>query len=202
MYYDKDFIAAKLRRWEKYLRNFTLPNWDELPAFDLYMDQVIASLKKYLDFLPHDELEERVVTSSAINNYVRIKIMPAPYKKRYSRVHLAYLIIICTLKQSFSISYIQKMMPMDVTEEELKTIYNNYVKRHNETSLYFINQVRRVSVHIMDPEDKTENSVSDLVSWAAVLSGFSNLLAEKILDLRHVTMADVPPETIALPPEK
>jgi hypothetical protein len=32
------------------------------------MDQVIALLKKYLDFLPHDELEERVVTSSAFNN--------------------------------------------------------------------------------------------------------------------------------------
>ena len=78
MFYNKSLIAAKLRRWEKYLNNYTLPKWDELPTIDLYMDQVIALLNQYLDFLPKDDVkDEKIVTPVAINNYVRMKIMPA-----------------------------------------------------------------------------------------------------------------------------
>ena len=46
-----------------------------------------------------------------------MKVMPPPVKKRYSRVHLAYLVMICTLKQSLSISCIQRMLPEEHGEE-------------------------------------------------------------------------------------
>ena len=204
MFYDKDFIAAKLRRWDKYMRDYTLPGWDELPVIELYMDQVIALLKRYLDFLPHDEFDEKVVTPSAINNYVRIKIMPAPYKKRYSRVHLAYLIMICTLKQSLPIACVQKMIPVDLSEDELKVIYSEYVRRHNESVLSFIGQVKEQAQHVLDSTDTTENAVSNLVSWAAIMASFSKLLAEKIIKLQNV---NIPAEelheveNVSVPPE-
>lgn len=31
MAFDKELVAAKLRRWEKYLREYRLPEWDRLP---------------------------------------------------------------------------------------------------------------------------------------------------------------------------
>ena len=110
MFYNKSLIAAKLRRWEKYLNNYTLPKWDELPTIDLYMDQVIALLNQYLDFLPKDDVkDEKIVTPVAINNYVRMKIMPAPVKKKYSKDHMLMLIFIYYFKSLLSFNDIEEL---------------------------------------------------------------------------------------------
>lgn len=61
---------------------FRLPEWDEIPDFGLYMKQTVDLLRKYLDYLPPELKNEEVVTSSAINNYVRRRIMPGPIKKK------------------------------------------------------------------------------------------------------------------------
>ena len=37
MGYDKALIAGKLRRWEKFLEKYRLPDWEEIPDFGLYM---------------------------------------------------------------------------------------------------------------------------------------------------------------------
>lgn len=47
MSYDKALIAGKLRRWEKHLMRFRLPEWDEIPDFGLYMEQTVDLLRKY-----------------------------------------------------------------------------------------------------------------------------------------------------------
>ena len=189
MTYNKDLVAQKLRKWEKYMQGYVLPRWEELPTIELYMEQVIALLLQYLDFLPRDERQNEVVTVSAINNYVRMKIMPAPHKKKYSRVHLAYLIMICTLKQSLNISYISRMIPMGLSEDEVRVIYNNYVDRHKKANTYFVDQVRIAAGDILDheiPEDgsRSDNPVEDLLFSSAIISGFLTLMTEKIIKLR------------------
>ena len=74
MSYDKALIAGKLRRWEKHLMRFRLPEWDEIPDFGLYMEQTVDLLRKYLDYLPPELKEEQIITAAAINNYVRTKV--------------------------------------------------------------------------------------------------------------------------------
>ena len=51
MTFDKTLIAGKLRRWEKYLDEYKLPDWEDIPDIGLYMEQVIALLNYYLDYL-------------------------------------------------------------------------------------------------------------------------------------------------------
>ena len=104
MPYDKMLVAAKLRRWESYLNNYQLPSWEVIPDLGLYMEQLVCLLRQYLDYLPPELKGEESITAAAINNYVRTKIMPEPVKKRYYRIHIAYLIIICTMKQGLSIN--------------------------------------------------------------------------------------------------
>lgn len=188
MHYNTQLIAGKLQRWEGYLTRFELPTWDELPPLDLYMDQVVALLGKYLDFLPADEKQGSVVTPTAINNYVRMRIMPPPKKKKYARVHIAYLIMICSLKQSMSISYVQKMIPMGLDEEEVKSIYNAYVAQHKHVCTYFIEEVRQAAIrlNVLDPANENENAVRNFVTSCAVISGLNKLLAEKIVKLQNV----------------
>ena len=59
MKFDKALIAGKLRRWEKYLSEYRLPAWADLPDIGLYMEQVVALLKGYLDY-PSDAPAFRV----------------------------------------------------------------------------------------------------------------------------------------------
>ncbi|MBO6014554.1 MAG: DUF1836 domain-containing protein [Oscillospiraceae bacterium] len=184
MAYDKALVAGKLRRWETYLENFRLPDWEEIPDFGLYMEQVTALLKDYLDYLPPELKEEQFITAATINNYVRIKVMPEPIKRRYYRTHIAYLIIILTLKHSMSIALIQKLIPMDLSEEQIRTLYTDYVARHRKAALYFIDQIRLHAGPILDHELITENAIDStesLIFSNAVLAGFSRLLAEKLL---------------------
>lgn len=186
MSYDNQLIAHKLRRWDKYLRDFTLPAWDELPRLDLYMDQVIALLNEYLGFFPRLENGDRVVTATAINNYVRLKIMPAPVKKKYSRIHIAYLIMICSLKQVFAISYVQKMIPMGLSEDEVKSLYNGYVCKHKEVGLYFIEQVRNAARPLLEDSCAGENEAANLAIMVAVAAEYSELLSQKLLNLQGI----------------
>ncbi len=194
MTYDKDLIAAKLRRWEKYLLNYRLPAWEEIHDIGLYMDQVVTLLRQYLDYLPPELKEEQVITPAAINNYVRKKIMPEPVKKKYYRTHIAYLIMICTLKQCMSISTLQTMIPMGLSDAELERTYTAFVGRHRASALFFIEQVRQVAAGILDHEEMAEISTSDtadLITTSAVVSGFARLLAEKLLLLDGKTAEDV-----------
>ncbi|MBP5224792.1 MAG: DUF1836 domain-containing protein [Lachnospiraceae bacterium] len=192
MTYDNRLIAGKLRRWEGYLSNFKLPLWEEIPDLGLFMDQVIELLKQYLDYLPPELKEEQFITAATINNYVRTKIMPKPVKKRYYRVHIAYLIIICTLKQTLSISTIGHVIPPETDAEEVQRIYDSYVLRHRQAADYFIEQVRIVAGPILEHEDDgspiATGDTGDLITFTAIIGGFSKLLAEKLLLLEGKTL--------------
>ncbi len=193
MNFDKALIAGKLRRWEKYLDEYRLPQWEDIPDLGLYMDQVVTLLKRYLDYLPPELKEEQFITPAAINNYVRKKVMPEPVKKKYYREHIAYLIMICSMKHCLSIPTLQTMIPNGLGSGELRETYTSYVKRHRQAASYFTQQVGMLAAGILDHEaggELSTDDTGDLISFVAVLSGFSRLLAEKLLLLNGKTADD------------
>ena len=184
MNYDKALVAGKLRRWETYLNNYRLPPWEQIPDLGLYMEQVIALLRQYLDYLPPELKEEEFITAAAINNYVRTRIMPEPVKKRYYRIHIAYLLVICTLKQGLSIALIRKLLPTGLSEPEVREIYSRYAARHALAASFFVQQVRGVAGPILDHAEETPFSTArteELIVSSAIIGGFSRLLAEKLM---------------------
>ena len=193
MAYDKALVAGKLRRWESYLDNFRLPAWEEIPDFGLYMEQVTVLLQEYLDYFPPELKEEQFITAATINNYVRIKVMPEPRKRRYYREHIAYLIIILTLKHSLSIALIQRLIPMGLTREEVERIYTQYAARHRMTARYFIEQTRQLAGPILEHKGTDAMSAATpeaLIVTNAVMSGFTRLLTEKLLLLEGKDLTD------------
>lgn len=191
MEYDNALVAGKLRRWEKYLNSFQLPTWEDIPDLGLYMEQVIILLKQYLDYLPPELKEEQFITAATINNYVRTRVMPEPQKKKYHRVHIAYLIIILTLKHSLSIALIQKMIPMGISTSEVEQIYRAYAERHSVAARYFTEQVRLAGAGILQHEATSAlatDQTNDFIASAAIIGGFARLLAEKLLLLEGKTL--------------
>ncbi|MEG0766793.1 MAG: DUF1836 domain-containing protein [Clostridia bacterium] len=72
--------------------------WEQLPDLPLYMDQVITYLERQL--APYQVLQpERLITPAMINNYVKSGLIPRPERKKYTRIHLALLLMVCILKQ-------------------------------------------------------------------------------------------------------
>ncbi len=187
MAYDADLVAGKLRRWETYLDQFRLPPWEEIPDLGLYMEQVIDLLRQYLDYLPPELKEEQFITAAAINNYVRTRIMPQPRKKRYYREHIAYLIMILTLKPTLSMALIQRLIPADLPPEQVRQVYTAYTRCHSRAAGSFLGQARAMSDGILrhdHPGDMAADTVEDLIAMSAITAGFSRLLAEKLLLLQ------------------
>ena len=193
MAYDNDLVVGKLRRWEKFLEQYRLPDWEEIPDFGLYMEQVVQLLRQYLSYLPPELKQSPTITAAAINNYVRTKLLPEPRKKRYYRIHIAYLIMICTLKQSLRLSMLQTLLPGDLPEEEVRRTYTAYVQRHHLCAQYFIDQVKMSAAAMLDHEFVTELAVQDtaeLIASSAILSSLAKLFAEKLVALDGRTLAD------------
>lgn len=84
------------------------PLWTDFTEIELYMDQVIGVMEKFL--LPFFPEEEKCITATMINNYVKQKILPPPQNKRYSRSHLAKLFMICILKRFMQLSDISVLL--------------------------------------------------------------------------------------------
>ena len=161
MEFDNDLVVGKLRRWEKYLAAYRLPAWEQIPDLGLYMEQVVLLLRQYLDYLPPELKQPEPITAAAINNYVRTRLLPEPRKKRYYRVHIAYLIMICTLKQALRLSELQTLLPGDLPEDEVRRTYDAYVRRHQLCAQYFIDQVRLTAAAMFDREVTMELAVRD-----------------------------------------
>ena len=207
MAYDKELINGKLQRWDNYVRHYRLPDWEDIPDFGLYMEQVTTLISQYLNYLPTEDARERekdrekeemfLITPSTINNYVRTRVMPEPVKKRYYRIHIAYLIMICTLKLSLNISMIKRLIPMGISEREVKRIYTEFIERHHYEVGYFAEQLREIASPLYQAKDAgsenskasfTAQSTEDLIFSMALIAGFSKLLAHKLVMLNGKNM--------------
>lgn len=104
-----------------------IPLWNELPELDLYMDQVIVLMEKHLNISKKD----KIITPSMINNYVKLGIIPPPLKKKYSKTHIAYLIIICSLKQVMPIPDIKILIDEKLKNSSIEELLNEYSKLYS-----------------------------------------------------------------------
>ncbi|MEG0284751.1 MULTISPECIES: DUF1836 domain-containing protein [Vagococcus] len=136
--------------WQKNLLKVSLPRWDELPEIDIYMDQLVKYVEKYT----HDiRLEHtKPITPSMINNYVKLKLVPKPYKKKYSKNHLARIIIFTILKQAFEIPDIKNGIEFQIALTSPKDAYDFFCQHLENTITYFINE---------DKQDITIEQIKD-----------------------------------------
>ena len=181
MNYNTDFVNRKMDKWSNYIIDFEIPEYSQLPSIGLYMDQVITLLSQYLGYLPYSDgrKAESFITANAINNYVRLGAMPAPEKKKYYRIHIAYLLMICVLKPSLSISDISHLIPADMSEAELEVVYNRFIGIHKASSVKLISHLRDIAG---TPE--TDQDVVDLIVTSAVTTSLTKRFTEKISALK------------------
>ena len=191
MQYDRQQVADKLNQWEHFLYGYRLPEWEDLPQIDLYLDQVIALVNQYLGFFVYDPTEEKLLTPSMVNNYVKLRLIPAPIRKKYGRKHIALLLMVCAFKQSVSMAAMQAMLPAD-DEELIHQEYARFTASFLRISRYVVQQAKASAEPIYDELSDTGSEVSDLVVGSAIAASFARLLAGKLIALH------LPPQETAL----
>ena len=102
---------------------FKMPRYNELPSIELYIDQVLLYIDSIFDPLEMHDIE-KPLTASMVNNYVKQGAVPPTVKKRYSREHIAYLIIVRLAKQIFTIDEIIRMIQIQKSVYDIEIAYN------------------------------------------------------------------------------
>ncbi|CQR25201.1 BS_ykrK family protein [Streptococcus varani] len=103
----------------------SLSKWNELPSLDLYLDQVLLYVNQETEtFLSKNE---KPLTASMINNYVKNGFLPKPEKKKYGRIQLARLIVLSICKTVFSISDIAQMIDVHYKDRNSQLLYDTFV---------------------------------------------------------------------------
>ena len=110
------------------INNFHLPRWNELPNIDLYIDQLVTLLEQYLsDYIKNEnEKEDKLVTKTMINNYVKHGVIKPPVNKKYNKQHMATLFVVFILKQVYSISDIKKLITLGVKTSPIEQAYDRF----------------------------------------------------------------------------
>lgn len=93
----------------------------DIPEIDLYIDQVTEFIEQKLS-LQKRHRKDKLLTKTMINNYAKAGILMSPRRKRYSRQHIALLLLLYNSKQILSINDISLLFnifpkPVDKHDE-------------------------------------------------------------------------------------
>ena len=149
----------------------SLPRWAELPDLELYMDQVLSLVERYLGSYPG--FDGRGLTASMVNNYVKQGAIPAPVKKKYTREHLAHLIMICILKASLPIAAIRQLIGAALESAPPEALYDRFCELFERTG-------QAVSASVRETENAGEDGSLGAVWSAALRAQAEQALALKL----------------------
>lgn len=102
-------------------------SWNDIPDLGLYMDQVITFITRVYEPLYGDSTKS-YLSAPMINNYVKNKLIPRPTGKKYSRLQIAMLIMIVSLKRVCTMEDIRAMLDAK-EEDEVRTLYALFCER-------------------------------------------------------------------------
>lgn len=110
---------------ERSLDNFRLPRWQQLPTVPLYLEQVLSLLEEWLGAYLGNE-EGKVLTKTMINNYVKLRFIKPPVRRKYDRVTVASLFVIAILKPVYSIEEIGYLIRLSLGHSDSEAAYDDF----------------------------------------------------------------------------
>lgn len=156
----------------------SFPMWDDLPTFDLHMDQVLELVNEYLSVFKLTD--DPLITKSMVHNYVKLEMVPKPENKRYNRKHLAYLIAIIMLKNVISIPEIKTGIIYQAKVSGIKGAYELLIVEQENAlkyaaSLYLDQDFERGEVHSEDRYSMIRQVTDSLASQTFVKLFLENI---------------------------
>ena len=160
------------------------PRWNELPEFDLYIDQVIALTEQHLRVLSPGN--KGLITPSMINNYVKSGVLPPPKNKKYNRTHLAILMIVCATKSVMEISAISDIINLSIASDSIETVLDQFAQMYESA---ICEAVKKAKLTVSESSSNTEHIMS-----AVAIENALNASAARTVAMYAYSMIAVEPE--------
>ena len=181
--HSEDFI-------KKILDDIDTFNIDDIPNIDLYMDQVTTYLNdKFANTKRHDD---KLMTKTMINNYVKSHLLPSPEKKKYTKDHMMVLIMIYFFKNIISINDVNKLItPLldsyfhneEIPLENIINTFLTFAKQCNLTDsiLTEYNECREIFKDA-NVKDKEYLETMGLITMLSYDTFVRKIVIEKLID--------------------
>lgn len=182
--HSEDFI-------KKILDDIDTFNIDDIPNIDLYMDQVTTYLNdKFANTKRHED--DKLMTKTMINNYVKSRLLPSPEKKKYTKDHTMVLIMIYFFKNIISINDVNKLItPLldsyfhneEIPLENIINTFLTFAKQCNLTDsiLTEYNECREIFKDA-NVKDKEYLETMGLITMLSYDTFVRKIVIEKLID--------------------
>ncbi|GKS80829.1 hypothetical protein LPAF129_05140 [Ligilactobacillus pabuli] len=124
-----------------------LPNWDDFPDLEIYMDQLVNLGNRYLA-----DLTTNLITPAMVNSYVKKGLISRPVKKKYQQQHLAELLMISLFKTVYSLDVVNQLLLLIFDENNAQAAYEQFAALFNAELALII--TRQSSDKILPAENK------------------------------------------------
>lgn len=151
------------------INKYHCPRYNELPSLSLYLDQLIDITREATECVISE-----APTGPMINNYVKNKALPPAQRKKYSKDHLCYLIIITILKQVFTLPQIAQFFEIQRETYPLEVAYDFFCSEFENAlreAFYFTGEAL--------PCIETERTEQTILVRSVVLAAANRIFVEK-----------------------
>ena len=186
-----DDVRNELLRWAGEVEGRSTTDWENLPDIGLYMDQVVTYVERQLASVWHLE-REKPLTPAMVNNYANGQLLPRADAKKYSREHLAMLLILCTLKPVMPISDIARLLSGYRQGADTDGFYRIFRETQARAMTETAGTLREALKDVPEGTEG-ETALRKLALGLAVEAHTRGLAAERILSLLAVTATAPPP---------
>jgi len=179
---DGNRLKNEMMDWNTKFADQKPVMWDRLPDIELYMDQVVTFLDRQLYNHRRNE-EDRIITASMINNYTKGHVIPRAESKKYSRDHIALLLVICSLKKVLSMPDLSDLLK-DFRVNESNEIERFYARFREVQELAIEKTYEIVSEGIQGIKGENDKEIlRNLALQLAVEAQTKCIASEQILSI-------------------
>lgn len=156
--------------------------WENLPDIPLYMDQVLSLMSRQTIHFD----EEDTLTAAMVNNYIKDGVVPRADGKRYRAEHLAYLTMICVLKQVLPVKDVALLTGKEM---EQKSVQENYERFCAELSSALNSAADQM------PDDLDEEHLAESAMHYALMSYACGLTCRRITEVMRAKSGEAAPSS-------
>lgn len=148
------------------MKTFQFPRWNQLPEIDLYMDQVITYIQEKLKDTYF--FDEKFITNSMVNNYVKTGIVNPPIKKHYTKMHIAYFLVVTILKRCYSMQQVAELISIQtrVKNSSVEQAYDLFITRFEKSlNSVFETNLNQEEFHSTNHEQELMDNVIQCIIY-------------------------------------
>ncbi len=160
----------------------------ELPAIDLYVDQIISLIAGKAE-TGSERHHSKLLTKTMINNYCKDGIISPVKGKKYTPEQLVQILYVYSLKNTLSIGEIKRLLGGAYSIEgfdadKLKTLYDTHEDIKNDSREMAMNFLSRDIIERLSLDVESDTDYITVICALVSMSAYLKDIAQAMIDTR------------------